>query len=52
MSRANVIIYVLLHRHTAFLALPYFSTVSHKRHDFRKKVMCIKYVLIFCTAFV
>ena len=34
-------------------ALQYFSTLSHKRHDFREKVtehkMC---VLIFCTTFV
>ena len=34
-------------------ALPYFSTVSHKRHDIREKAtehkMCI---LIFCTVFV
>ena len=35
----------------ACLALPYFSTLSHKRHNFRKKELSnIKCVLIFCTA--
>ena len=34
-------------------ALLYFSTLFHKRHDFRKKkVMDIKYVLIFARNFV
>jgi hypothetical protein len=37
----------------ACLPLPYFSTLSHKRHDLGKDViehkMC---VLIFCTTFV
>ena len=39
--------------HMACLVLPYFSTLSHKRHDFRKKFiehkMC---VFIFTTTFV
>jgi hypothetical protein len=33
-------------------ALQYFSTLSHKGHDFRKKLLNIKCVLIFSTAFV
>ena len=35
-------------------AIPYFSTLSHKRHDFRKKkiIECKAYVLIFSTTFV
>jgi hypothetical protein len=34
-------------------ALPYFSTLSHKQHDFRKKFIELKMrVLIFSTTFV
>ena len=36
----------------ACLSLQYFSTLSHKRHDFRKKIIDHKIcVLIFCTTF-
>ena len=37
-----------------FLALPYFSTLSHKRHDFRKKTKVTEYkmcVLMLHTIF-
>ena len=38
----------------ASLALLHFSTLSHKRHDFRGKKITKNniYVLLFCTSFV
>ena len=33
-------------------SLQYFSTLSHKRHDFRKKLLNAKCILIFSTNFV
>ena len=33
----------------AFVALLYLSTLSHKRHDFREKILNIKCVLILST---
>jgi hypothetical protein len=39
--------------YVACLSLPYFSTLSHKRHDFRGKVIELKTcVVIFTTTFV
>jgi hypothetical protein len=39
----------------AYLALPYFSTFSHKRHDFRGKVtehkMCFNFLYYFCLKY-
>jgi len=32
-------------------SLEYFSTLSHKRHDFRKRLLNIKCILIFSTVF-
>ena len=42
----------LFHHTWPWTALPYFSTLSHKRHDFREKLLNIKCVLIFSTTFV
>ena len=36
----------------AGVALPHFSTLSHKRHDFREKVIELTCVSIFSTTFV
>jgi len=36
----------------ACLALQYFSTLLHKRYDFRKKSLDLKRVFIFSTTFV
>jgi len=36
----------------ACLAVSYFSTSSHAHRDFRKKLLNIKYILIFSTNFV
>jgi hypothetical protein len=51
-SAASVIQHVLRMRHivlspVACLPLPYFATLSHKRHDFRKKLLNIKCVFWF-----
>jgi hypothetical protein len=36
--------------HVAYLDLPHFSTFSHKRHDFRGKLLSIKCVLFFSNS--
>jgi hypothetical protein len=36
----------------AYPALPYFATLPHKGHNFRKTLLNIKCVLIFSTIFV
>ena len=57
-SLVSVIQHATRMRHIIFtsvtcLAIPYFSTLSHKRHDFRKKkILNIKCVLIFYTTFI
>jgi hypothetical protein len=33
----------------ACLTVPYFSRLSHRRHNFRKNLLNIKYVFIFST---
>jgi hypothetical protein len=35
----------------ACLAVPYFSTVSHKRHDFPNELLNTKYVLVHAATF-
>jgi hypothetical protein len=50
-SRASVLRYILLSS-VAWLYLPHFSTLSHKRHDFRKIFIESKMsILIFSTTF-
>jgi hypothetical protein len=55
---ALLIQYATLMHHIVFvsvasLAPPHFCTLSHKRHDFRKKMLLnIKCVLIFCEYFI
>jgi hypothetical protein len=47
----NRIFYVLVY-HVACLAVPYFSTLSHKRHEFsRKRLLNIKCVFDFLDCF-
>jgi hypothetical protein len=57
-SLVSVIQHATRMRHIIFtsvtcLAIPYFSTLSHKRHDFRKeKILNIKCVFTFYTTFI